>query len=117
MMAEWQWCRPRIVDTTAGRYMLGQELPKNPSLPFDTINKLMTKKEISRVIDASIVTAVRKKRLSFCDHIMKVGFREACNAGISFGKDDMVIPEDKIADLSKKPQRWRKNMSSNILMV
>jgi DNA-directed RNA polymerase subunit beta' len=28
---------------------------------------------------------------------MKVGFRQACKAGISFGKDDMVIPEDKIA--------------------
>jgi DNA-directed RNA polymerase subunit beta' len=72
----------RIVDTTVGRFLLSQELPLHPSLPYETIDKLMTKKEISTVL--------------FCDHIMKIGFREACNAGISFGKDDMVIPEDKI---------------------
>ena len=87
---------PRVVETTAGRYMLGQELPKHGNLPFDTINKLMTKKEISKVIDAVYRHCGQKETVIFCDHIMKVGFREACKAGISFGKDDMVIPEDKL---------------------
>ena len=87
----------RVVDTTAGRYMLGQELPKNSKLTFETINKLMTKKEISRVIDVVYRHCGQKDTVIFCDHIMKVGFRQACKAGISFGKDDMVIPEDKIA--------------------
>ena len=31
----------------------------------------------------------------FCDQIMGLGFTEAFKAGISFGKDDMVIPEAK----------------------
>ena len=87
---------PRVVETTAGRYMLGQELPKHGNLPFETINKLMTKKEISKVIDAVYRHCGQKETVIFCDHIMKVGFREACKAGISFGKDDMVIPEDKL---------------------
>ena len=56
----------------------------------------MTKKEISKVIDAVYRHCGQKETVIFCDHIMKVGFREACKAGISFGKDDMVIPEDKI---------------------
>ena len=86
----------RVVDTTAGRYMLGQELPKHANLPFEAINKLMTKKEISKVIDAVYRHCGQKETVIFCDHIMKVGFREACKAGISFGKDDMVIPEDKL---------------------
>jgi DNA-directed RNA polymerase subunit beta' len=86
----------RVVDTTAGRFMLGQELPKHMNLPYETINKLMTKKEISKVIDAVYRHCGQKETVIFCDHIMKVGFREACKAGISFGKDDMVIPEDKI---------------------
>jgi len=34
----------RVVDTTPGRLLLGQELPKHPQLPFDTVNRLMTKK-------------------------------------------------------------------------
>ena len=43
----------KIVETTAGRVMLlGELLPKHPALPFDVVNKLMTKKEISNMIDA-----------------------------------------------------------------
>ena len=86
----------RIVDTTVGRFLLSQELPLHPSLPYETIDKLMAKKEISKVIDAVYRHCGQKETVLFCDHIMKIGFREACNAGISFGKDDMVIPEDKI---------------------
>ena len=72
----------RVVDTTAGRFMLGQELPKHMNLPYETINKLMTKKEISKVIDAVYRHCGQKETVIFCDHIMKVGFREACKAGI-----------------------------------
>ena len=38
----------------------------------------------------------QKETVIFCDHIMKLGFKHACNAGISFGKDDMIIPEEKV---------------------
>ena len=86
----------RIVDTTPGRFILAQELPKHVNLPYETINKLMSKKEISKVIDAVYRHCGQKETVLFCDHIMKVGFREACRAGISFGKDDMVIPETKV---------------------
>ena len=44
----------------------------------------------------SIVTQDRKIQLFFCDKIMALGFHHGCRAGISFGKDDMVIPETKI---------------------
>ncbi|MED5324507.1 MAG: DNA-directed RNA polymerase subunit beta', partial [Pseudomonadota bacterium] len=86
----------RIVDTTPGRFILAQELPKHVNLPYETINKLMSKKEISKVIDAVYRHCGQKETVLFCDHIMKVGFREACRAGISFGKDDMVIPATKV---------------------
>ena len=39
--------------------------------------------------------AGQKATVIFCDKIMGLGFREACNAGISFGKDDMIIPDAK----------------------
>ena len=39
----------------------------------------------------------QKETVIFCDHIMKLGFKHACNAGISFGKDDMIIPEEKVS--------------------
>jgi len=52
----------RWFETTAGRAMLGQVLPKSPKMPFDVVNKLMTKKEISGVMTRSTVTAARRRR-------------------------------------------------------
>ncbi|WP_018267528.1 DNA-directed RNA polymerase subunit beta' [Methylosinus sp. LW4] len=85
----------KIFDTTPGRLILGQLLPRNPKIPFDAANKLMTKKEISNMIDTVYRNCGQKETVIFCDRIMALGFREAFKAGISFGKDDMVIPETK----------------------
>ena len=75
--------------------MLGQLLPDHEKVPFDVANKLMTKKEISNMIDIVYRNCGQKDTVIFCDRIMALGFREACKAGISFGKDDMVVPETK----------------------
>ena len=85
-----------VVDTTPGRMLIGQELPLNKNVPFSTVNRLLTKKEISRAIDTVYRHCGQKETVLFCDHIMLLGFRQACKAGISFGKDDMVIPEEKL---------------------
>ena len=85
----------KIFDTTPGRLLLGQLLPKHPKIPFDVANKLMTKKEISAMIDTVYRNCGQKETVIFCDRIMALGFREAFKAGISFGKDDMVVPSTK----------------------
>jgi DNA-directed RNA polymerase subunit beta' len=85
----------KIYETTAGRVMLSRLLPKHPMLPFDVVNKLMTKKEISGMIDAVYRHCGQKESVIFCDRIMSLGFYHAFRAGISFGKDDMVVPENK----------------------
>jgi DNA-directed RNA polymerase subunit beta' len=85
----------KIFDTTPGRMILGQLLPDHPKIPFDVVNKLMTKKEISNMIDTVYRNCGQKETVIFCDRIMSLGFREAFKAGISFGKDDMVVPETK----------------------
>jgi DNA-directed RNA polymerase subunit beta' len=85
----------KIFDTTPGRMILGQLAPDHNKIPFDVMNKLMTKKEISGMIDTVYRNCGQKETVIFCDKIMGLGFREACKAGISFGKDDMVVPETK----------------------
>src|SRR5450631_2173094 len=85
----------RWYETTAGRAMLGQVLPKSPKMQFDVVNKLMTKKEISGVIDQVYRHCGQKETVIFCDRIMALGFYNAFKAGISFGKDDMVVPASK----------------------
>ncbi|RCL04130.1 MAG: DNA-directed RNA polymerase subunit beta' [Candidatus Tokpelaia sp. JSC189] len=84
-----------IFDTTPGRMIIGELLPKNVNVPFDLVNQEMTKKNISRMIDHVYRHCGQKETVIFCDQIMQLGFSYACRAGISFGKDDMLIPETK----------------------
>ncbi|HBM90186.1 MAG TPA: hypothetical protein DD437_16680, partial [Rhodobiaceae bacterium] len=76
-------------DSTPGRMMIAEVLPKNHKVPFDLINRLLTKREISNTIDVVYRHCGQKETVIFCDQIMGLGFRQACRAGISFGKDDM----------------------------
>ncbi|WP_336812517.1 DNA-directed RNA polymerase subunit beta' [Bosea sp. MMO-172] len=85
----------KIYDTTPGRVILSTALPEHPAVSFDVVNKLMTKKEISGMIDAVYRGCGQKESVIFCDRVMALGFRHAFKAGISFGKDDMVVPENK----------------------
>jgi DNA-directed RNA polymerase subunit beta' len=82
-------------ETTPGRALLGQVLPRSAKISFDVVNKLMTKREISNMIDAVYRHCGQKETVIFCDRIMALGFHHAFKAGISFGKDDMVVPEKK----------------------
>jgi len=84
-----------IIETTPGRVLISKELPDNKNVKFDIVNKLLTKKEISRIIDDVYRHCGQKDTVIFCDHIMRLGFQNAFKAGISFGKDDMIIPEEK----------------------
>ncbi len=84
-----------IYETTPGRMLIGELMPKHAAVPYDICNKLMTKKEISKVIDLVYRHTGQKETVVFCDRIMQLGFAHAAKAGISFGKDDMVIPESK----------------------
>ena len=82
-------------ETTPGRVLLGALLPRNAKAPFELVNKLLRKKEVQNVIDTVYRYCGQKESVIFCDQIMSLGFKEAFKAGISFGKDDMVIPESK----------------------
>src|SRR5215208_4892930 len=85
----------KVFDTTPGRMKIGELLPKSKNISLDLCNKLLTKREISKMIDAVYRHCGQKESVIFCDKIMALGFHHAFKAGISFGKDDMVIPETK----------------------
>ncbi len=88
-------------ETTAGRALLSEVLPKSAKVPFDLVNKLMTKREISSMIDTVYRHCGQKETVIFCDRVMALGFFHAFKAGISFGKDDMVVPRSKRAIVEK----------------
>ena len=82
-------------ETTPGRVRLGALLPMNAKAPFSLVNRLLRKREVQQIIDTVYRYCGQKESVIFCDQIMSMGFKEAFKAGISFGKDDMVIPDNK----------------------
>ncbi len=81
----------RVV-TTAGRMRIAEILPKHPDVPVGLVNRLLTKKDVSKIIDVVYRHCGQKETVIFADRLMKLGFTNACRAGISFGKDDLVVP-------------------------
>jgi DNA-directed RNA polymerase subunit beta' len=84
-----------IVVTTPGRMMIAQILPRHPDVPFSLVNRQLTKKNVSDVIDAVYRHCGQKECVIFADRLMSIGFANAAKAGISFGKDDLIIPNEK----------------------
>ncbi|MBI5100586.1 MAG: DNA-directed RNA polymerase subunit beta' [Nitrospirae bacterium] len=84
-----------FVDTTTGRIIFHEIVP--PEITFDMINKDMTKKELSKIIEFSYKKAGKRKTVVFLDNLEKLGFHYATKSGISICMADMHIP-------SKKPE-------------
>ncbi len=82
-----------LVDTTVGRALLSEILPKG--LAFSNINKALKKKEISRLINTSFRKCGLKETVVFADKLLQAGFRLATRAGISIAIDDMLVPKEK----------------------
>ncbi len=85
----------KVVDSTPGRMLMAELLPRHKNVPFSLINQTLTKKELTGLIDIVYRFCGQKETVIFCDRMMKLGFRYACTAGISFGKDDLIIPAEK----------------------
>src|SRR6187455_1388227 len=83
----------KLVDTTVGRALLSEILPKG--LPFSNLNKALKKKEISKLINTSFRKCGLKDTVVFADKLLQAGFRLATRAGISICIDDMLVPKEK----------------------
>jgi DNA-directed RNA polymerase subunit beta' len=89
----------KIYDTTIGRALLVEILPEG--LSFDLVNTELTKKSISRLINACYRQLGLKQTVVFADRLMYTGFTYATRAGVSIGIDDMVIPDEKTGILAE----------------
>jgi len=90
--------------STVGRFLLANILPKNINNKFSLVDRLLPKKIVSEVIDHVFRFSGQKSTVIFCDKLKDLGFKHAFKAGISFGKDDLVIPDNKqqLIDETKK---------------
>ena len=93
------------IDTTVGRALLSRILPEG--MPFSNINQPMTKKAISRLINTCYRNQGLKATVVFSDQLMYMGFRYSTRAGVSFGIEDMVIPDEKDSIIAKAEEQVR----------
>ncbi len=94
-----------LQETTAGRALLFEIIPDG--LPFEMVNKPMTKRAISSLIDACYRRLGLKTTVIFADQLMYMGFHYSTRAGVSFCADDMVVPEEKEEILRQAEQEVR----------
>ena len=92
-----------VMVTTPGRMLIAQIMPRNVNVPFSLVNRQLTKKNVSDVIDAVYRHCGQKECVIFADRLMGIGFSNAAKAGLSFGKDDLIIPDSK-QELIEKTQ-------------
>jgi DNA-directed RNA polymerase subunit beta' len=84
---------PQIVDTSVGRILLREVVPEE--IPFEYVNKVMTKKQVAELIDASFRLAGNKETVILADRLKQTGYRFSTVAGISICLDNMVVPAHK----------------------
>ena len=104
--------------STAGRFLLSNVLPKNHNIKFSLVNKLLTKRDVSEIIDTIFRYCGQKETVIFCDRIKTLGFKHAFKAGISFGKDDLIIPktkEDLISRTKKQIEEYEKQYADGLI--
>ncbi len=108
----------KIIETTPGRMMMADLLPRHKNVPVSVLNTVLTKKEISNLIDVVYRHCGQKETVIFCDRMMKLGFRHACLAGISFGKDDLIIPDSKgklVAEAEGKVKEYEQQYQDGLI--
>jgi DNA-directed RNA polymerase subunit beta' len=91
--------RTTVRETTVGRALLSEILPEG--IPFEYVDRDMSKKAISKVINVCYRKVGLKATVIFADQLMYTGFSYATRAAVSFGINDMVIPEEKAPILAE----------------
>ena len=100
--------KPRLIDTTPGRLFVARLLPKHPKIKIDLVNKVLIQKDMSHLNTLIFRHCGQKATVIFSDQFMELGFKYACKSGISFGKEDLVVPTSKAAHIARTMEEVEK---------
>lgn len=104
----------KLIETTPGRVILNTALPED--MPF--YNDLLNKKKIQALVEEVYKQKGTKVTCKFLDDIKALGYEYATRAGITFGADDLVVPEEKkeiVAKSMEEVNRIRKQYDRGII--
>ncbi len=81
----------KIINTTVGRVIFNDSLPKG--MPY--VNGLLKKKGLQLLVQSCYLRYGLEKTVEMLDSLKNVGFSYATRSGMSIGIDDLVIPKEK----------------------
>lgn len=106
------------VDTTPGRMIIAQLLPQHPDIDFSLVNKLLTNKEVAVLIQTVCRVCGQKRTVILADKLKDLGYLYSTKSGISYGKDDLVVPPEKgkiVADTKKIVSEYEKQYMDGLI--
>ena len=106
------------VDTTPGRYILYHVLPRHHKVTFDLVNKLLINKDVGALMDYVYRHCGQKETVMFADRLKATGYHYSTISGISIGKDDMYIPEEKwdiVAETKNKVSEYERQYLDGLI--
>jgi DNA-directed RNA polymerase subunit beta' len=104
--------------STPGRFILANILPKHHRIKFSLVDRILSKRDVSEIIDMVYRYCGQKETVIFCDNIKTLGFKHAFKAAISFGKDDLIIPKTKgklVNDAKKQIEDYEGQYSEGLI--
>ncbi|MCD6583424.1 MAG: DNA-directed RNA polymerase subunit beta' [Candidatus Omnitrophica bacterium] len=103
----------KIVDTTVGRIIFNQILPKG----FGFINEVLDKKKVANIVSECYKRFGHHATIVLLDALKDIGFEYATLGGISIGMEDLQIPPQKQdciqeanEELAKVEDQYRKGI-------
>ncbi len=106
--------RGKMIETTAGRVIFNQIIP----VDIDFCNDLLNKKRLQAIVADIIKKKGNKVACAFLDEVKALGYEYATRAGITFGAEDLVIPDEKNTIVKKsldEVSRIRKQYDRGII--
>ena len=82
-----------IVETTVGRIIVNEIIPKE----IGFFNGVISKKTLRKLIADVIKHVGMDRACTFLDGVKNLGYRMSYLAGLSFNLDDIIVPEEKAA--------------------
>ena len=110
--------RGKMYEASVGRMYIAHLLPEHPDLDFEMINKILTKKEFGTIMHQIYLSCGQKTTCIFADKLMQLGFKYAARAGISFGKNDMMVPKEKytmVEDAEAEVKRYEQQYMDGLI--
>jgi len=103
--------KTEMVETVAGRVIFNEVVPEEVGY----VNELLSKKKLQKIIARVFNIVGVAKTAKFLDDVKHLGFTMAYQGGLSFGLDDIIIPEDK-QDLIDQAKNEVESVLQNYMM-